>query len=151
MSSARETETRARGATTNETAVGGDQKSRKFDVFIVSLETVLERLEIVDNVGVGSTETFDVFDEGVVHDVIVETVFFARVGSTETFDVFDEGIVRDVIVETIFTARVGSTKSLDVKVEKKGINLRLCEDTKLRVTFQTVACTFFFRKLKVSY
>ena len=89
---------------------------------------------------------FDVFDEG---DVCDETVLFARVGSTETFDVFDEGIVRDVIVETIFTARVGSTKSLDVKVEK-GINLRLCKDTKSRVTFQTAinSDTFFFRKLK---
>ena len=93
---------------------------------------------------------FDVFiDEG---DVCDETVLFARVGSTETFDVFDEGIVRDVIVETIFTARVGSTKSLDVKVEKKGINLRLCKDTKSRVTFRTaINSDTFFRKLNKTF
>ena len=108
---------------------------KKFDVFIdegdvcdVSLETVPERPEIVDNVCVGSTVTFDVFDEGVVRDVIVETVLFARVGSTKSL-VFDEGVFRDVSVETVFIARVGPTKSLDVKVEKKGINLRLCKDT----------------------
>ena len=134
MSSARETDTRVRGATTNEAAIGGVQILRKFDVFIdegdvcdVSLETVPERPEIVDNVCVGSTVTFDVFDEGVVRDVIVETVLFARVGSTKSL-VFDEGVFRDVSVETVFIARVGPTKSL-VKVEKKGINLRLCKDT----------------------
>ena len=137
MSSARESETRARGATTNEAAVGGDQKSKLFDdegcemarIFRgMSLESILERPEIVDNVCVGSTVTIDVFDEGVFRDVIVESVLFARVGSTKSL-VFDEGVFRDVSVETVFIARVGPTKSLDVKVEKKGINLRLCKDT----------------------
>ena len=66
------------------------------------------------------------------------------VGSTESIDVFDEGIFRDMIVETVFIAWVGSTKLL-VKVEKKGINLRLCKDTKSRVTFQT-AINFRLRK-----
>ena len=81
MSSARETDTRARGATTNEAAVGGVQTSKKVDVFIdegdvcdVSLETVPERPEIVDNVCVGSTVTFDVFYEGVVRDVSLDVV-----------------------------------------------------------------------------
>ena len=56
MSSARETETRARGATTNKATTGGDQKL--FDegcemarIFRgMSLETILERLEIIGNV-----------------------------------------------------------------------------------------------------
>ena len=78
----------------------------------MSLETILERPEIVDNVSVGSTETF-VSDEG-----------------------FEIGVICEVSVETVFIARVASTKSLDAKVEDmkmsgvlKGINLRLCKDT----------------------
>ena len=92
---------------------------RKFDVFIdegdvcdASLETVLERLEIVDNVGVGSTETFvsdEGFEIGVICEVSMETVFIARVASTKSH-VFDEGVFRDVIVETVFIAWVGPTK-----------------------------------------
>ena len=96
MSSARESETRARGATANEAAVGGVQNSRKFDVFIdegdvcdVSLETVPERPEIVDNVCVGSTVTFDVFYEGVVRDVSLDVVG-ARVGDAREGAMTDE-------------------------------------------------------------